>query len=89
MTWQLIVSAPRDGTVIEIQNNWGVAPHYCLCKWIHGRGWVYASDDNRGLIDGEHLTWRPYEGEDASKYVDPTNGAQDTKAYWLNALGRR
>ena len=84
MKWQPIVTAPRDGTVIEIQNNWGVAPTFGLSKWVSKRGWVDATNENSGTMDGEHLTWRPFDG-DPTAYVDPTNGAQNTQEYWLRA----
>ena len=86
--WRDITSAPRDGTVIEIQNNWGVAPSFGIYKWVDATGWVNARDDNFGVGDGAHLSWRPFEGE-ASDYVDPTKGAQDTREYWLAACRRR
>lgn len=31
--WRPINSAPRDGTVIEVRNTWGVAPTYQLVRW--------------------------------------------------------
>lgn len=91
--WNDITTAPRDGTPIELQNNWGVAPHYGVCAWTvpkRGRGqprWHYVNDpQEKSMSDGPHLSWRPYAG--ASTYVDPTGGAQNTPAYWLNAIGR-
>lgn len=84
--WNDITAAPRDGTPIEIQNNWGVAAHYGVCKWVQGRGWVYLKDENMGMGDGAHLSWRPFTGN-ATSYVDPTNGAQDTPEYWRRACG--
>jgi hypothetical protein len=85
--WQRIVSAPRDGTAIEIKNDYGIMPTYSLCKWVHGEGWKYVNDESRGVIDGDHLTWRPYEGDPAN-YVDPTNGAQETREYWQRGMRR-
>ncbi len=86
--WRNITEAPRDGSVIEIQNNYGIAPWYGIFKWVNERGWVDATDDNMGLgsDDGDHLSWRPFDGSPPS-YVDPTNGAQDTNEYWLRACG--
>lgn len=84
--WRDISDAPRDGTAIEIQNNWGVAPHYAVCVWTDG-GWRHADDPKRGMSDGAHLSWRPYEGV-INEYHDPTGGAQDTFAYWQMACGR-
>ena len=31
--WRPINTAPRDGTVIEIKNNYGLAPWYDLFRW--------------------------------------------------------
>lgn len=31
--WRRIESAPKDGTVIEIQNSFGIRPWYGLFKW--------------------------------------------------------
>ena len=83
--WNNIQDAPRDGTTIEIQNNWGVAAHYGICKWSCG-GWVYVHDELMGMSDGPHLSWRPYSGG-AADYIDPTNGEQNTDEYWRRACG--
>jgi len=85
--WLPIVSAPRDGTVIELKNDYGIAPWYGLHKWVVGRGWVDATDDSRGCGDGPWLSWRAYEGNPAG-YIDPTNGAQETTEYWQAASGK-
>jgi hypothetical protein len=85
--WNNINAAPRDGTVIEIQNNWGVAPWFGLYKWVGGRGWQDAADERSSVSDGEHLSWRSYSG-DLVAYVDPLNGAQDTMEYWDDAVVR-
>lgn len=86
--WNDIRDAPRDGTPIEIQNNWGVAPHFGVCRWDEKwSSWQYVDRPNSGMSDGPHLSWRPYNGN-AANYVDPTGGAQDTQAYWLEACGR-
>lgn len=85
--WNDIATAPRDGTPVEIQNNWGVAAHYGVCKWVEGRGWVYVNDQNRSMSDGSHLSWRPYDG-DVTSYTDPTGGLQDDPRYWRQAAAR-
>lgn len=85
--WNDIRDAPTDGTPIEIQNNWGVAPHYAACRWEEGRGWAVANNDGTSMGDGgTHLSWRPLRG-DVAAYVDPTGGAQETREYWLAACG--
>ena len=86
MNWKDITLAPRDGTPIEIKNDYGIAPTFSLCSWVAGRGWVHTNDDCQGVGDGPWLTWRPYEG-DPESYVDPTNGAQETEQYWRAASG--
>lgn len=66
--WNDIATPPRDGTVIEIQNNFGAEPSFGLYRWTPGwmpdgdGGWVDADDEARGLIDGPHLSWKPLEG---------------------------
>lgn len=90
--WELIATAPRDGTVIEMQNNYGIAPHFGLYKWAAKSGdeygWVSATDPNSscGSTDALHLSWRPYAGA-VENYRDPTGGGQDTRAYWIRASG--
>jgi hypothetical protein len=83
--WSDIITAPRDGTVIETQNNYGIAPTFGLHKWERG-GWKNANDPTRGVGDGPHLSWRPYTGA-VKDYRDPTNGKQMTENYWLLAAG--
>lgn len=86
--WNNIADAPRDGTPIELQNNWGVAPHYGVCKWAEDRqSWAYVGDEDRAMSDGGHLSWRPFV-EEAASYVDPTLGAQHTEEYWREASHR-
>ena len=86
-SWDDIAKAPRDGTPVEIRNDYGIRPTYGLFRWLDPRGWLKVGDDRTGVVDGPHLTWRPYGGDPAS-YVDPTNGAQDTREYWLPAPSR-
>lgn len=83
--WNGIADAPRVGTVIEIQNNWGLAATFSICKWVQGRGWQNANDESRGVGDGAHLSWRPYTGS-VENYQDPTGGAQDSLEYWDRAI---
>jgi hypothetical protein len=85
--WNDIRDAPRDGTPIEIQNNWGIAPWFGAHRWVDGK-WQSCSDPRLGIAsEGPHLSWRPLLGSPA-EYVDPTRGRQDTNAYWLMAAGR-
>ncbi len=83
--WSNIQDAPTDGTIIEIQNNWGVAPTFGLYQRVDGR-WQNAHDKRSGVSDGPHLSWRPSK-QAVGEYVDPTGGAQDTANYWLQACG--
>lgn len=85
--WQRIESAPRDGTPIELKNDYGIAPWYGLFKWVTDRGWVDANNDSIGCGDGPWLSWRTYEDDPAS-YVDPTGGFQESTEYWRAASGK-
>jgi len=96
--WQPMWKAPRDGTVIEMRNSYGVMPWYGLFKWtdmiasandptlhkIDQPRW--ASVTQQGMSQGEeseqHLTWRPAPTTAPRAYVDPTGGAQETPEYW-------
>ena len=79
--WKDIETAPRDGTPVELENCYGIRPTYSLCKWVNDQGWIYVSDEGRGVDNGPWLRWREYKGS-ASEYIDPTNGVQETMAYW-------
>jgi hypothetical protein len=83
--WQPIASAPRDGTIVEIENRYGVAPTYGIFRFVAG-GWQNANEPRRGAADEAYLRWRPYKGI-AKEYVDPTAGAQNTVKYWCDAMG--
>ncbi len=94
--WKPMSSAPRDGTVVEMIETYGVAPWYGIFKWtdeaistdqngntVHfktSKHWQQV-DRNGGLTDGDVCVfWRPYES--TGEYVDPTGGAQDSVTYW-------
>lgn len=96
-----IATAPRDGTIIEIKNTYGVAPSYALFRWSGEIAWPdgrttttspywQSVKDCRSGLDGEGpwATWRPFIG-DPSMYVDPTNGAQHTSEYWRGATAAK
>lgn len=86
--WHEIDSAPRDGTVIEIKNSYGIAPYYGLYKW-DGLCWQSERDPSITIMTGNHdLSWRAYSGS-VSDYRDPTGGAQETPEYWQDAARRR
>lgn len=87
--WRPMSEAPRDGTVIEVRNSAGVAPHYALHSWRDwnnfGHEWYdFQSHPTFFDADNSRFQWRPYSG-DITAYVDPTNGAQDKMAYWRGA----
>ncbi len=100
--WCSMESAPRDGTWVEIKNCYGVAPSYSIARWTtHGLahssdGLVpyehsepqWSSPDGGGFVNEGSLFWRPYEG-DVENYIDPTNGAQNSPAYWRGAIAAK
>lgn len=83
--WRSINSAPRDGTVIEIKNDWSpIAPWFGLFHWADGKGgykWRRADNEPSNIYNGPHLSWRQYNGK-VGDYVDPTRGAQFSERYW-------
>lgn len=86
--WRSMDSAPRDGTVVELMCTYGVAPWYGLHRWdAEWKTWRSATDDRKS-VDGEAtLHWRPT-SQSPEAYTDPTNGAQDSREYWLAAVAR-
>ena len=102
--WRPIGTAPKDGTIIEIRCTYGVAPWYGLYRWSNGiryaifqgqevkilgsPGWVKVGDDMAGFEEDPTFSWRPYTGN-ASIYVDPTGGAQDSPEYWRGAVAAK
>ncbi len=99
--WLPIVSAPRDGSIIETKNAYGDAPTYGLFRWSDeitwpdGRTsktsvrWTSVADSASGIGgEGSWLTWRPYRG-DAATYVDPTGGKQEDPRYWRGAVAAK
>jgi hypothetical protein len=87
--WLPIETAPRDGTVIEIRNCFGVAPWYGLFVWdAPRREWRSAVDDRCGIIEGSYLTWRFYFSP-VAEYSDPTGGFQNDPRYWREAVARK
>lgn len=85
--WHEMDSAPRDGTVIELKNTYGLAPWYGLFKWTE-HGWEDAIQSGRTISDDDYINWRRYSGEIES-YQDPTSGAQETTHYWNEQAQRR
>lgn len=91
-SWLPMSSAPRDGTVVELRNSFGIAPWYGLFRWIADDirpSWRSAADPRSGIADcvsDFQLAWRPTT-QSPDEYVDPTNGAQDTRDYWVRASG--
>jgi hypothetical protein len=70
MNWKSITTAPRDGTVIELKNSYGILPTFSLCRWTES-GWRKHDDPMSGVIDGPHLEWREYGGGEYRDY-NPT-----------------
>jgi hypothetical protein len=73
-----------DGTVIELKNNYGVAPSYSIVKRVDGT-WQDANNPNSRVMDYEGNEWREYDG-DVESYVDPTGGRQNDMNYWRAAV---
>jgi hypothetical protein len=102
--WQAMFSAPRDGTVIELRNDYGVASSFGLAKWtdqlksMDGSSqitnshpvWEFVDKlQANNFMDGDNsLSWRPYHGE-ISAYVDPTCGFQEDPKYWREAVAKK
>lgn len=83
--WKPVATAPRDGTVVEMLETYGIAPWYGRFKWVKG-DWISADDPNRGVHEDSCLFWRPLPKIAKGKpYVDPTNGQQNSTEYWCRA----
>ena len=100
--WSFMETAPRDGTLIEIKNSYGIAPKYCLARWtkeytnrqtglidtLTDHSWIIPGTNGGPCYDFEFaFLWRPYDG-DPDRYVDPTNGLQDQPEYEINWMLR-
>ena len=86
-SWRDMATAPRDGTTVELVCTYGVMPWYDLHRW-DGRTWRNARQSCKSVSDEQHLKWRPTR-QDPASYVDPTNGEQETEAYWRRGVVRR
>jgi hypothetical protein len=69
--WETIDTAPKDGTIIEIESHAGVMPHRSLRRWTlwHGEYRWVGIDGTSALAYGAVL-WRPYKGQ-VENYRDP------------------
>lgn len=94
--WRSVKTAPRDGTVVEMIETFGVAPWYGLFQWTKGKSegtdrmppiWFQLDTRQPGTVvtEDECLFWRPYKGT-VKDYVDPTGGFQKSIAYWCTAM---
>jgi hypothetical protein len=94
--WQSIQTAPRDGTLIEIRNSYGIAPWYDIFRWHHCGDardvfeWQSVRRAGHSIMQGAEpfLSWRPFSGN-IDFYTDPSHGAQDTPQYWRQAVARK
>lgn len=82
--WQTMETAPRDGTVVEIKNSYGLLPTFGLFRWERD-SWRSATNPRGGLMEGvEHkFSWRPHNG-DLSTYRDYNPSIED----WRRAARR-
>ena len=89
--WKDITTAPKDGSIIEIQNNWTLAPWYTLSIWNNDcESWQNLENGkviNSFHINGGHLKWREFKGN-ILRYKDPTNGEQFKPNYAFNIWKR-
>ena len=85
--WKPISTAPMDGTVIELKNNYGLVPTYSLSKRVEN-SWQNAKDPSSSIMDHPSHQWREYNGDESS-YVDPTGGMQNDVNYWRAAVAVR
>lgn len=86
--WQKMDSAPRNGTVVELRNNYGVVPWYSISRWGNECTWSDVTREGHYQDDNKNLMWRPFAGR-AEEYVDPTNGMQNEAAYWRGAVAQK
>lgn len=84
--WQSMSSAPRDGSIIELRCDYGIAPWFGLFRW-DGERWSNAIRDGSSVSGEDTLTWR-HTTAFTSNYVDPTGGQQDDPHYWRVAAAR-
>lgn len=101
--WRPVATAPRDGTVVEMLETYGIGPWYGLFKWTDkiilkddkGKnqeiktipGWSSVDRGNVGVTESKCLFWRPYKPT-SIKYIDPTGGSQESVEYWCRAAHR-
>lgn len=86
--WKPLEDAPHDGTIVEVNNTYGVAPTYGIFRFKDGSWAEVAPQKDMGLISERCQFFRPFTG-DPDKYVDPTNGAQMKTKYWCDAMRLR
>ena len=89
--WASMATAPRDGSVIEVQNNCGVAASFDLYRWCAERNKFIKQPEREngyGSFDEKDsgFSWRATSQSPAT-YVDPTGGAQHSNDYWIRAAG--
>lgn len=75
--WQPISSAPREGTIIETKNSYGVAPTYCLARWtaeVSCLAFVQQEDGStkqeRTTYIGNSPSWQRADSQDGGNPMD-------------------
>lgn len=103
--WISMNTALRDGTIIEIRNNYGVAPSYGIYRWtnetkcISNNGiskfkddkfsWQNAQPDQSGSPFDETSLTWRPYNGTVEDYRDPTEGMQNDMAYWRGAVASK
>jgi hypothetical protein len=82
--WKTIDSAPKDGTVLEGMQTYGIAPYWSTVRFVNNH-WVSGIDAAISLEPSTCLMWRPLKVAVLS-YQEPTLGKQDTTGYWCDAM---
>jgi len=95
-TWQPMSTAPRNGTIIEIECRYGVKPWRRLHKWSNVRrmeiggeirelifdepSWVSIPNEANSIAFENSCVWRPWSGP-IEEFHDPLAGFDEYEYY--------